>query len=284
MSTLAPFHACFAIAIAAISLPALAQYQNSSSPGIAIHDGVLQNQQQAQRSPTRNLELTLGAQRLTNGFGNWRDTTLRGAYEIGSHVLQGELSAKREFNESGVFAGISDTYTFNADWYGSLSIGAGDGAFYLPKVRVDGALYKKWLDKRNLVTSVGLGYYDAPAGNTDRNLNFGATYYFDAPFIAEAGIRFNRSNPGSISTHQQFVALTYGHVGQYLITGRYGEGGEGYQTIAQNTQLVNFQSREASLAWRHWITVNSGFLISAEAYRNPNYQRRGINVGLFTQF
>lgn len=263
-------------------MPAWAQYQNSNSAGVAVGSGVPLADGSA--APARSLELTLGRQRLSNGFGNWRDATLRGAYELGPHVLQMELSSKREFGENGNFLGLADTYTFDKDWYGSLSIGAGDGAFYLPRVRVDASLYRKFLPKRNLVGSVGVGYYDAPAGNTDRNINFGGTYYFDTPWIIEGGIRFNRSSPGAIRTHQEFASVTYGRTRQYLITARYGRGGEGYQTIASNVQLVNFQSNEASLAWRHWTSNDSGFLLSAERYNNPNYKRRGLNVGLFHQF
>lgn len=79
--------------------------------------------------PQRSLELSAGAQRLTGGFGNWRDLTLRGTYGAGAHVLQGELSQHHRFGQSGTFAGVSDTYTFNPDWYGSVALGVGDGAF-----------------------------------------------------------------------------------------------------------------------------------------------------------
>lgn len=272
-----------ALSLPSVCLPAWAQYQNAGSSGIAI-ESELGQPSNAVRPPFRSVELTVGGQKLTNGFGDWRDVTLRGAYEVGDHVLQLELASKRQFGESGVFLGLADTYTFNQDWYGSLSVGAGDGAFYLPTYRVDGSLYRKFLEKRNLVASLGAGYYKAPAGNVDRNINVGATYYFDGPWIVEGGVRFNNSRPGSIDTRQQFASVTYGRVRQYLITARYGQGGEGYQTVAQNTQLVNFKSKEASLSWRYWLDSQSGFLISGEHYRNPNYSRRGANIGFFHQY
>ena len=159
-------------------------------------------------APQRSLELSAGAQSLTGGFGNWRDLTLRGTYGAGAHVLQGELSQHHRFGQHGTFAGVSDTYTFNPDWYGSVALGAGDGAFYLPKSAFDATLYRKFLPKRNLVGSVGVGYYDAPTGYTDRSVSLGAAYYFEAPWIVEGGVRFNTSNPGSVRSQQQFVALT----------------------------------------------------------------------------
>ncbi len=234
--------------------------------------------------PPRSLELSAGAQRLTAGFGNWRDLTLRGTYGTGAHVLQGEVSQNHRFGENGTFAGVSDTYTFNPDWYGSLAVGVGDGAFYLPKVRVDATLYRKFLPKRNLVGSVGVGYYDAPTGYTDRSVSLGAAYYFEAPWIVEGGVRFNTSSPGSIRSHQQFVALTYGRHKQDLVTGRYGWGSEAYLAVAAGAQLVNFDSHEASLSWRHWLSPTTGVVVGANRYTNPSYRRSGVNIGIFHDF
>lgn len=239
---------------------------------------------QASDDATRSLELSAGGQSLSAGFSNWRDLTLRGSYGVPRHLFQGEVSLNRRFDQNGAFAGVSDTYTFNEDWFGSVALGVGDGAFYLPRYRVDAALYKKWLADRSLVSSVGVGYYDAPDGHTDRSLSLGAAYYFASPWIVEGGVRFNRSNPGSVRTQQQFVAVTYGRHKQDLVTARYGWGSEGYQTIAANTQLVNFDSREASVAWRHWFDAHTGVLVNANRYTNPSYRRSGINVGIFHDF
>ncbi|MES2509019.1 MAG: YaiO family outer membrane beta-barrel protein [Pseudomonadota bacterium] len=235
-------------------------------------------------SDVRNLELSAGAQNLTAGYGNWRDVTVRGSYGAGAHVLQGELSAQHRFNKDGAYAGVSDTYTFNEDWYGSLALGAGDGAFYLPRYRVDATLYRKWLEDRRLVSSVGVGYYSAPDGHTDRSVSLGLAYYFEAPWIAEGGVRLNSSNPGSIRTQQQFVALTYGRNKQDLISARYGWGGEGYLALTANTQLVNFRSNEASLSWRHWLNPSTGVLVGVNRYNNPLYKRTGLTVGVFHDF
>lgn len=239
---------------------------------------------QAVEENKRSLELSTSPQSLSAGYGNWQDVTLRGSYGLPSHVLQGELSAQHKFNKDGAFVGLGDTYTFDEDWYASFALGAGDGAFYLPRYRVDATLYRKLLADRRLVSSVGLGYYKAPDGHTDSSVSLGLVYYFQSPWIVEGGVRMNSSNPGSIRTQQQFVALTYGHARQDLVTARYGWGGEGYLAIAANTQLVNFKSREASLAWRHWLSPSTGVLLGVNRYTNPSYNRAGLSVGIFHDF
>jgi YaiO family outer membrane protein len=232
----------------------------------------------------RSLELSAGGQSLSAGYDSWRDLTLRGTYGLPRHLLQGEVSLNRRFNQDGAFLGVSDTYTFNEDWFGTLALGVGDGAFYLPRYRVDATLYKKWLADRSLVSSVGVGYYDAPDGHTDRRLSLGAAYYFASPWIVEGGVRLNSSNPGSVRTQQQFVAVTYGRDKQDLVSARYTWGSEGYLAVAANTQLVNFDSHEASVAWRHWLDQRTGVLVSGNRYTNPLYRRSGINVGIFHDF
>ena len=232
----------------------------------------------------RSIELSTGYQNLTAGLGSWRDLTLKGTYGLPSHLLQGEISTMRRFNQNGVFAGLSDTYTFNEDWYGSVAVGFGDGAFYLPKYRVNATLYKKWLPQRNLVTSIGVGKYKAPDGHVDNSLALGVVYYFDAPWVAEFGLTANSSNPGAIKTQQQFLALTYGRAKENLVTVRHAWGNEGYQTIATNAQLVNFPSKESSISWRHWFAPRTGVSVSANRYTNPFYIRSGMNVGIFHDF
>jgi YaiO family outer membrane protein len=163
-------------------------------------------------------------------------------------------------------------------------VGAGDGSFYLPRYRVDASLSRKWLDSKNLITHFGAGYYDAPDGHTERSLTAGLVYYFEEPWILEGGLRSNESSPGSIQSQQQFVAVTYGHNKQDLITARYGWGGEGYLSIAADTQLIDFDSREGSIVWRHWINPHTGFLLGANRYNNPTYNRTGVTLGFFYDF
>lgn len=238
-----------------------------------------------QQDMARMLELNTSFQNLTAGYGNWRDVTLKGAYGLPSHLLQGELSLTRRFDTSGAFVGLSDTYTLNEDYYGSVAVGFGDGAFYLPRYRVDATIYKKWQPDRRLVTSLGAGYYKATDGHSDNSLSLGVVYYFDAPWIAEAGLRINNSNPGAIKTHQQFVAVTYGTNKQSLLTVRHGWGAEGYQTISpSNAQLVNFKSKETSVSWRYWVAPRTGVVLGANQYNNPSYIRSGASIGIFHDF
>lgn len=274
-------HLASAVALPLIvSMPALCTAQAPATGG----DLIVPAPPATPDERTRNVQVSAGAQHLSDPYGDWHDVTLRGGWGLPGHTLQGELSAHRRFGVNGTYLGLGDTHEFNEDWYGSATVGAGDGAFYLPDYRVDVTLNRKLLADRRLVATLGAGYYKAPDGHSDRSVLLGATYYFTAPWIVEGGARFNESAPGSVKTRQYFMAATWGRQKADLVTARVGWGGEGYLATGPATQLVNFRSREASLAWRHWIGANTGFLLAANRYSNPLYRRVGITIGLFHDF
>ena len=232
----------------------------------------------------RGLELRVGGQHVSGGLGDWRETALWGTHRAGRHLLQAELAAQRRFHDAGTYAAITDTYTIDDDWFASLTLGAGDGAFFLPRYRGDVFLHRKLLRDKRLVAALGAGHYRAPDGHIDRSYTVGAAYYFATPWVAQAAVRFNESDPGSVRARQQFVALTYGRSRADVVVARYGWGREAYLAIGPARALVDFESREASLQWRHWFDAGHGVSLALEHYRNPLYRRSGATVGYFTSF
>lgn len=229
------------------------------------------------------IEAYASEQHLSAGYSDWRDFGVRGTHVLGSHLLLGELSSTRHFDENGAFASIGDIYTFNPDWYGQLSVGAGDGASYLPRVRVDSFLNRKLLAQRNLVATLGLAYYHAPDGHTDRSIGLGAIYYFSVPLVIQGEFRRNVSSPGDVATQRQFLALSWMPAGGWQVTGRHAWGEEGYQPIGAGQSIVDFHSRESSLEVRKTFGA-WGVSLQLDYYSNPVYVRRGAVLGVFREF
>lgn len=230
------------------------------------------------------LALTARHDRLTAGLGEWRDLSLRGSAQLGNHLVQAELASQRHFKTLGHFAGVSDTYTFSPDWYGSLAVGAGNGAFFLPRYRVDAFVYKKWFAQRHLVTYAGAGRYRAPDGHADRSTTLGAIYYFGIPLVLEGGIRRNTSDPGAVRSRQTYLAASYGRHGSHLLAARHRWGTEGYLPIAPGSNLVGYASRETSVSWRQWFGRRTGVDVELHRYDNSLYRRQGAALTLFHDF
>lgn len=230
-------------------------------------------------------EVGVSSHSLNSGFSNWNSVYARTQYRLTERdALLAEVEKSHQFDDSGTYFALGDTHTFNNDWYGSLTVGSSTGGFYLPRVRVDAFLNRKLLKERNLVATVGAGYYKARDIHNDRSLYLGATYYFAPKWILEGGVRFNRSSPGSVNSTSQFAALTYGQERKRYITLRFGSGREAYQFIGPTTELVDFASNEASVTVRQWIGPNRGVNLVLDKYFNPSYDSRGISLGYFQNY
>jgi len=235
--------------------------------------------------PTGYVEAGGDFHSVTNHFGDWAGEYLKGQVQSdASNSWNGEALNQREFGATGAYGDIGNTHIFNEDWYTSVTAGAGDGGIYLPRYRLDAFLNKKWLDNRQFITTVGLGFDKAVDDHHDASAFLGATYYFQAPWIIQGGIRFNRSDPGNANSTSQFVAVTEGTNKHHFITLRYGFGEEAYQIIGPSTTLSDFHSQQLSLELRQWLSDDWGFNALGERYHNPSYDRTGITLGIFKDF
>lgn len=227
------------------------------------------------------LEVRVSAAHLTAGQSDWSEQALLATKPMGAHLLQAEVSHKRRFGESGWYAGVLDTYTIDRDWYAAIGVAAGEHAFFLPRLRLDAVLHRKLGADRRLVLLGGPGYARWPDGHVDHMWTVGALYYLPSSWVAQAGVRFNESDPGSVHTRQYLGAVTYGAGGRDEVTLRGAVGHEGYQPIAPGLSLVDFPNREAALLWRHRLGARNGVSLSLDHYRNPFYERTGAFVGWF---
>ena len=221
---------------------------------------------------------------LTNGFGYWAGGYFRGVLEKGNSVWNAEVNGQREFNDSGVYVGLGNTYTFNPDWYGSLTVGSSVGGFFWPRFRTDGFINKKWLGRKQWITTFGVGYYSAKDVHRDTSFFLGSTYYFDKPWVVEEGVYLNLSDPGKVFAPAGFVAVTQGREKHHYITVRAGAGEEAYQIIGPTTTLTDFQSQALTITVRKWMGHDWGFNFVADYYHNPYYTRGGSTLGLFKDF
>ena len=175
--------------------------------------------------------------------------------------------------------GLQDTLQLGEGVWGSLALGAGDGASYLPRWRADGFLYRKFGPTQRWIGSLGLGHYRAPDGYRDQNLTLGLSYWFESPWVLQAEWRHNRSHPGNIDTRQYALAASWGQAGQTQMTLRHGWGREGYQVRGEGNTVVNFASHETSLNLQHWLAPDWGLRAGAVRYRAQGQRRDGVAGG-----
>lgn len=230
------------------------------------------------------LETGVSHHQFTAGYENWNGQLARGALRSdASNVWNAEIANVRQFAENSTLIALGNTHEFNEQWYSTVSASGSSGNFF-PQLRLDISGTRKWLEHRNLLTTIGISAINAKDGHQDRSLLFSSAYYFQRPWVLMGGIRINQSNPGKVVSDSRFIAATYGIDKQQVISLQYSEGQEAYQYIGSNAFLVNFKSNIWTGTWRKWIQPQLGFQVRAEAYHNQYYDRRGIEVSAFKEF
>lgn len=222
---------------------------------------------------------------LSSGYPNWQGLFFRGGWRSDPrNFWTTELVHSQEFGDRGTQAVFGNTHTINELWYSNVSVSGSNSGFYLPNFRFDASLSRKWLEQKSLVGTAGITAVDSKDGHKDRSLLLAIAYYFPSPDVLEGGIRFNNSNPGQVRSHSQYVAWTHGENGGQIMSLRYGFGTEAYQYTGDNALLVDFNSETLTATWRVWLRPRQGVQIRAEAYHNPYYDRRGIELSVFQEF
>ncbi|HXX19452.1 MAG TPA: YaiO family outer membrane beta-barrel protein [Candidatus Acidoferrum sp.] len=238
----------------------------------------------SERVLTNFVEAGGSYRQLTEGFGDWSGGYARGVYKTGSNTWSGEINGQHEFGDGGVYLAAGDTHDFNSTWYGSLTLGSSVGGFFWPRFRADAFINRKWKSRKQLITTLGYGYYAAKDVHRDQSVFVGTAYYFTKPWIFEDGVRFNVSNPGAVFSPSGFFAITQGRNKQHYITLNAEFGEEGYQLVGPTTVLSRFNSQSLTITWRQWIGKNWGFNLIADYYHSPFYERGGGSFGLFKEF
>jgi len=222
---------------------------------------------------------------LTNGYPDWLGTFARGSLRLDArNTIGAEVDWLREFGDRGVLFAATEAFTIDSRWSATGGLSTSAGGFFLPNLRIDLGLHKKWLSATNLVTSLSGTQVDYKDGHRDRALELAAAYYFTEPWVLEAGGRVNFSDPGAVVAPSGFVAATFGKQKEHYLSLRVQAGREAYQLVGGNQALVGFQSQVATFTWRQWLVNAWGLQVRAEFYHNPYYDRSGAELGGFWEF
>jgi YaiO family outer membrane protein len=237
-------------------------------------------------TPPRGEISAIGSyQALSEPLRSWTFVQFRGLLHVGqSDVWSGEMVDQSEYGDTGIFLGLANTHAFNQDWFAFTSAGTSVGGFFLPRFRANETLSRKWLGARQLITTMGGGYYEAKDAHRDYSVAAGAIYYLPPPVIIEGGVTWTDSTPGGVVSRYQFLAVTQGRERKRYIIVRIAGGHEAYQLIAPTSPIADFASRSASLTVRQWVNSGWGVSLGAEIYSNSSYSRRAVTFGAFRQF
>jgi YaiO family outer membrane protein len=169
-------------------------------------------------------------------------------------------------------------------WYASAGVASSAGGFFWPKLRMDLAIHRKWLAGRQLVTSLGVGYFDAKDFHTDRSLQLGAAWYLRAPWVLQGGISVNRSSPGAVISRSGFLAATYGRDRERFLSLRWGAGRQAYQPFPALDLRVDVPFHQLTGTWREWLGRDFGLNLMVDWSASDTHDQATVELGFFREF
>lgn len=188
------------------------------------------------------------------------------------------------FDDQGTLIAGAHLREIGPDWLAQAGIATSDGGFFWPRIRLDARLARRWLHARNLVTWLGLTYYDAKDEHEDTALSLESVLYLRDAWVLSAGVQVNVSQPGSVLSPQGFVAVTHGRDGERFLTARYGTGRQAYQPLAAGVAIVDFPFHQGTFTWRQWLGPSWGLNLVIDTYVSDIYDQAGVEFGLFKEF
>lgn len=223
--------------------------------------------------------------KVTQNYGNWFNQYIKSFTQFNEkHALFLELYHDQEFKQQGNYIKGEHTYIYDEDNYFSWSAGISDNSIFVPKYYLGATYFNKQLKNKQLIGYLGTHLYWWRPNSSSEDINPGFVYYFESPWIIEAGAYINQSNPGIVYSASGYVAITQGRDKEHYITFRYGFGKEAYLPLGNNQDVLGYPSRVSTLTWRQWIGKDWGTNIIAENYYNPFYHRYGVTFGIFKEF
>jgi len=220
-------------------------------------------------------------QHVTHDFGSWTGGYGRLVLAGNRDVWYADAKLQEAFRDKGAYAALANVHHFGDRVFTQLGLGAGSGAYVLPKFRADAAVTLKLFNTHALLLTAGGTYVKSKSIYSDKAL-FGSLAWYAGPYaLFELGGRLNWSNPGSVRSERVSGALTLGRPGSLVLTLRGGAGTEGYQLTSAPVTLQRFRSQEAGAVLRTWLSRHIGVTEAAEWYHNPFYTRAGGSLGLF---
>jgi YaiO family outer membrane protein len=149
---------------------------------------------------------------------------------------------------------------------------------------MDSSLSRKWLANKQLVSTIGISYFDARDVHTDMGYTLEGSYYTRSPWVVQAGLTVNRSQPGGVLSASGYGALSHLVAGRRIVSLRVSGGQQAYQALSLPRFQVDVPFSDVRLTWKEWVGRRWGVNLAAGSYQSETFDQRGVEVGVFTEF
>ncbi len=236
-------------------------------------------------TPGGSLEANALYYDLSDGFAPTSGVNLRGRLgPVGNDEWLAELAYLDRFDDTGTFGQVGNIHQFDDRWFSQLYLASSAGGFFWPEFRIDASLSRRMLARRNLVVTAGVAYFDAKDIHSDTGYRLETIYYTTTPWVFQAGVTYNVSEPGSVGSTSGYAAVSHVTDGTRILSARVGAGHQAYQPLQADSFQVDIPFTSVRVTWKEWVGARWGVQLAADSYLSDVYDQHGVEVGLFREF
>lgn len=236
-------------------------------------------------TPGGSLEANALYYDLSDGFAPTSGVNLRGRLgPVGKDEWLAELAYLDRFDDTGTFGQVGNIHQFDDRWFSQLYLASSAGGFFWPEFRIDASLSRRMLAGRNLVVTAGVAYFDAKDIHSDTGYRLETIYYTSSPWVFQAGVTYNVSEPGSVGSTSGYAAVSHVTDGTRILSARVGAGHQAYQPLQADSFQVDIPFTSVRVTWKEWVGARWGVQLAADSYLSDVYDQHGVEVGLFREF
>ena len=221
---------------------------------------------------------------LSGGYSSWQSLYVRASLPDGSGANYAEAVRRMAFDQSATLVSVGRVHDLNPDWMASGFFTVSEGGDFVPYSKWDVSVTRKLLPNRSLLVTGGLSRSVNHHGYRDEAVLASVTWFPIDPWMLEAGVRSNTSNPGSVSGERYWGVVGWRQAQQREITARFETGQEGWSVLGSQADVVGFRSQLYNLVWSEWLGEREGVKVTVEHYDNPYYRRNTLDLAVFKQF
>lgn len=240
----------------------------------------------AMAAPSGELSLSTAYSTVTGKYPDGKSQTASAMFDLGEGYRVGGSVTNVDAwgGEARVFGVRAVTPLPDKNFWLDTSLSASDRDVVTIKQRASTMLNMK-VAQKGLIVGVGADYYNMRSGGAARSLKLQAVYYVPKmPLVLQADVAHVQSTFNDRNGYAAGLTATYGHPGQWTVTGRVDTGRVHYELTSQPGTVADYNSKSGSVSVRYWMAKDWGITGGVTHVRNAVYERNEARTGLFMNF
>ena len=223
--------------------------------------------------------------KYTNGYGESNAQFLRMSlskpYDYTWRVETGRVE---RFGDDGFGLGVSYTKYFNDGMSFLIGLSSGTGDYIFPEYRIDAALGRSFLQKDNLIATLGYTHEQSKGENRSDGVGLDLTWYLNDHWITGVFGRQVYGYPGSTTSTTGGAGLTYLIYRKFYLAGSVEYGDISYVLTGPGSALVDYKSTMYKLYSTYYITPSLGLNLRLDYENTTFWELRGISLSVFKEW